>query len=98
MKMKWFRVRRLLRVFDKNSDKHISSHELPHFKLKEMQKVFGQEVGDLMYYVYPITEKEAFYFRKKYGRRFHFRKYEYFLDCERISKRRATTAHANKLK
>ncbi len=88
MKMKWFRVRRLLRVFDKNSDKHIRSYELPHFNLKEVQKVFGQEIGDLMYYVYPITEKEAPYFRKKYGRRFYFKRCDYFLDCERISMQR----------
>ncbi len=87
--MKWFRVRRMLRVFDKKSDKHIRSIELPNFNLKEVQKVFGQEVGDLMYYVYTITEKEAPYFRKEYGYRFHLKKYEYCLDCERISKKKS---------
>ena len=88
MKMKWFPVRRMLRVFDKKSDKHIRSFELPNFSLKEVQKVFGQEVGDLMYFVYTITDKEVPYFRKKYGYRFHFKKYEYCLDCERITKRK----------
>lgn len=84
MKMKWFRVRRVILVFSKETDELVHRYELSNFKLKEVQKVFGQEPGDLMYYVYRITEKEAPYFRKKYGRRFHFKKYEYCLECERI--------------
>lgn len=83
MKMKWFRVRRILYTFKKDSGKLVRQYELPHFNLREIQKLFAQQPGDLMYYSYPITKKEAPYFRKKYGKRFHFKKHEYFLDCER---------------
>jgi hypothetical protein len=83
MKMKWFPVRRVMLVFNKETDVLVRRYELSSFKLKEIQRVFNQEPGDLMYYVYRITENEAPYFRKKYGRRFHFKKYEYCLECER---------------
>lgn len=83
MKMKWFQVERLVGVFDKKTDRYIRTYKLSPFNLKEVQKIFGQEPGNLMYYCYPITEREAPYFRKKYGLRFHFKKHEYFLECVR---------------
>lgn len=73
------RVRRLLSVFDKKTEKLIRDYELKNVNLSKMQKVFNQDPTDPMYYCYQITEKEAPYFRKKYGRRFHFKKREYFL-------------------
>ncbi len=83
--MKRYRVRRVMLVFRRDTDALVRRHQLPHFNLKEIKKLFGQPPGDfLMYYSYPITKNEAPYFRKKYGRRFHFKKNEYFLDCERI--------------
>lgn len=74
------KVRRLLSVYDKKTEKHVRDYELITFKLKEIQKLFNQSSNDPMYYCYRITEKVAPYFRKKYGRHFHFRKREYFLE------------------
>ena len=84
MKEKRFKVRRLLLAFSKKTDALVHKYELRNFKLKEAQKLFGEEPWDPMYCSYVITEKEAPYFRTKYGRRFNFKKYEYCLDCERI--------------
>ena len=77
------RVRRLIYVFDKKTEKFVCSYELANFNLKEVQTLFNQKSEAPMYYAYKITEKEASYFRKKYGRRFHFRKREYFLDTRK---------------
>jgi len=77
------RVRRLIYVFEKKTEKFIRAYELTSFNLKEVQKVFNQKSKDPMFYAYQITEKEAPYFRRKFGRRFHFRKREYFLDTRK---------------
>lgn len=74
------KIRRLISVYDKKTEKHVCNYELAGFKLKEVQILFNQPPNDPMYYCYNITKKEAQYFRKKYGRRFHFRKREYFLE------------------
>lgn len=77
------RIRRVIYVFEKKSEEFVRSYELKNFKLSEVQKLFNQKSGDPMYYAYRITEKEAGYFRKKYSRRFHFKKREYFLDTRK---------------
>lgn len=81
-KIKGNRPIRLLSVYKTKSDKHVRSYELPHFNLREVRRAFGQKTGDKVYYVYPITEKEAPYFRKKYGKRFYFKSREYFLETK----------------
>lgn len=74
------RIRRLLAAYDKKTEKHICDYELTSFRIKEVQKVFNQPPNDPMYYCYHVTENEAPYFRKKYGRRFYFKKRQYFLE------------------
>lgn len=65
------------------TEKFIRADELTSLNLKEVQKLFNQASDDPMYYAYQITEKQAPYFRTKYGRRFHFRKREYFLETRK---------------
>ena len=74
------RVRRLVSAYDKKTDKFVRDYELTNLNVNEVQKLFNQNSGDPMYYCYCITEKEAPYFRKKYGYRFYFSKWVYFLE------------------
>lgn len=77
-----YKVRRLIRFFEKTSDKYVGEIELPEIELSELQKLFNEDRENPMYDCYPITTNEHTFFIQFLDKPLELDKYNYFLEAD----------------
>jgi hypothetical protein len=79
------KVERTLSFFEKQGDAFIGEYPLIGIDLPALQKLFGVDLGDPMYDVWPVGPNEAAVLRHHVDGPIDLSKYDYFVECSAVS-------------
>jgi len=78
-------IERIITVFDRNSESHVSDINIDIINIEMLKRIFHPDDDDpLMYNVYEIAEKEANELRPFISMNFEFDKFYYYVECQQL--------------